>query len=450
MQNPINTILGIKTALAQGITAQGGEIASQTTGQLENLVTFIISQIPLWITGGIVIILSFFFAKATQSIVENKMAKEGISEEHAEMQILIGRVAKVSVLTIGITVGLKIAGIDLTTIIAAGAFGIGFALKDLIINFLAGVMILGSKHFAIGDVIKVTGTIGKIQDIQTRATIVKNFDGTKVVIPNAELFKNSVTNLSSNPFRRLSVLTGVHYESDLKEAVEACVRAAKSVKKGLIEPKPGAKIIEFADSAIIIKTNLWVDTKTGILGPRGELVVNIKKELDKVGISIPYPMRTIVSEDERKKEQTEISAKMDEEEKVEAAMKEETLAETPAPAVETPASSEPVAVETPAETPAPAETAPAEAVEAPVEAPVESNPEPAPTQETNAPTWLKEAAGIAETPAEEVPIPGVKESATIPEQPEQQEQPLPTEPAQSAETTQPAPATPPADQNKNA
>ena len=242
----IKTIFQVPIAKAQ--LAGTTEVASETQDQLTQLLTAIISKIPLWITAFIVFVLTFVIARIVKSYVENKMATEGFEEEHKELSIVAGRTANALVLTVGITVALKIAGIDLTTIIAAGAFGIGFALKDLIMNFIAGVMILSARHYAIGDIIKIKSTVGKVVDIQTRATIVQNFDGTKVVIPNAELFKNPVTSFTSNPFRRLSMVTGVEYGSDLKAAMKACKKAAKTTKNALLEPKPSVWITKFDKS----------------------------------------------------------------------------------------------------------------------------------------------------------------------------------------------------------
>jgi len=131
---------------AYAITADAEELASGTVFELAKLLELVITKIPLWIAGGIVVVLSVLVAKLAKSIVSSKLEEKGIGEEHKELQILGGRIAYSTVLILGITVGLKIAGIDLTTILAAVAFGIGFALKDLIMNFLAGIMLLISHH----------------------------------------------------------------------------------------------------------------------------------------------------------------------------------------------------------------------------------------------------------------------------------------------------------------
>lgn len=319
----IKSAINIPLARAQIVAAN--EVADQTQDQLTQLVGTILSKIPLWITALIVIILSFIIARIVKSSVENKLVTEGFEEEHKELSIVAGRSANAIVLTIGLTVGLKIAGIDLTTIIAAGAFGIGFALKDLIMNFIAGVMLLTARHFTIGDIIKVNGILGKIEEIQSRATVVKNFDGTKVVIPNAELFVNPVTSYTSNPFRRVEVIVGVEYGTELKLAMDSCMKAVKESRNILAEPKPSVGLFEYGESSINLKVKGWVESKKGVIKTRSSMIQNIKKEFDAVGIGIPFPIRTIVFDEDAQRNKKE---KMADEQKVEKLLEEEPATET--------------------------------------------------------------------------------------------------------------------------
>ncbi len=269
------------------------QIAGETANELAGLIQLVIAKIPLWIAAFIVMALSVVVAKVIRGIVENKLADK-IDEDHQEVQILGGRITYVVFLTIGITVGLKIAGIDLTSIIAAVAFGIGFALKDMIMNFLAGIMILVGQQFTIGDFINVGGTMGKVEEIQSRVTILQAIDGTKVIVPNADLFKKQVTSYTSNPFRRIEILVGVDYRSDLENVIKVAMHTLKTTKGVLVEPKPAVLVAEFADSSINLKVRAWVESRGAWLKIKSNLVINLKKEFDKYGITIPWPIKTVV------------------------------------------------------------------------------------------------------------------------------------------------------------
>lgn len=401
----LNTILGIQAAAAQAVNAN--EIASETEGQLTQLVAYVIGQIPLWITAFIVVVLTFIVARMAKSAVENKMAAEGFEEENKEVAVLASRSANTIVLIVGITIALKIAGIDLTAIIAAGAFGVGFALQDIIMNFIAGVMILSSGHYHIGDVIKVGSTMGKIQEIQTRATIIKAFNGTKIVVPNAQLFKNEVTNFTANPFRRFDLSAGVNYGEDLKRTMEVVMKAASETPGVLASPKPSMAYYEWGPYSINFKVKAWVERGTSWIKVRDQLLKNIDTALKNAGISIPYPIQTIEVTDEEKQL-----------EKLEAR-------KTPQ------AEQAPTTLE-------------------PVPATVATKPTLPSTETVSAPTWLKKSAEEADKPTPQ-PAPQEAQSQPEPQQPEPQpapaaQQQAPTEepkpipgitPAPPAQPTQP-------------
>ncbi len=330
----LDFLLNIQTALAQVST---GAVAGETQSQLTGLVEFFLIKIPSFIAAIIVFALFYLLSKAIKGIVESKLSES--LEENKEIQILAGRTAATTTVIIGATVALNIAGIDLTVIIAAAGFGVGFALKDIIINFFAGIMILAQKQFTIGDFINVEGTIGKIVEIQTRATILQALDGTKVVVPNSELFLKQVTSYTSNPFRRIEVVVGVEYDTNLKRAIEICYKAIKGTTGILIEPKPAVLVDEFGDSSINLIVRAWVESRGGWLQIKSDLAVNIKAEFDKVGISIPFPIRTIVYDKDAKAEKAQAMADIEKE-------KPGWIAKEPQPAT-VPVESQPQAVQTP-------------------------------------------------------------------------------------------------------
>lgn len=304
MKNLLSLFLDIPTVYAQAV----GNVATETEGQLSGILDFIVVKIPSFIAAFIVFVLFFFIAKAIKGIVENRMAVR--FEEHKEVQILASRTASTTTIIIGATIALNIAGIDLTVIIAAAGFGIGFALRDIIINFLAGVMILAQKQFTIGDFIKVDNTIGKITEIQARATILQALDGTRVVVPNAELFTKQVVSFTSNPFRRIEIPVGVEYDTDLVYAVKICYQALSMTKGVLSQPQPVVLVKEFNDSSIDIIVRAWVESRGGWLKIKSDLTINIKKMFDKAGINIPFPIRTVVMDKDQAEEKEEREKKV--------------------------------------------------------------------------------------------------------------------------------------------
>lgn len=269
-------------------TAATGDGASE--GLAEKIAAFFdyfIGQIPSWIAGVIVFILSFGVAKIVKAAIESRLADK-IDDEHQEVMVLAGRVSYFGALIFGITIALKIAGIDLTAILAAIAFGIGFALQDLIMNFLSGVLILMSRQFTIGDFIKVGETTGKVVEIQTRATILKAFDGTKVIVPNSAIFRNQVVSYTTNPTRRVSVPIYISYDTDIKYAMQVALKVLKKHPKILKKPGPTIVVSNFGDATIDLSGRFWVGSRDGWFKTKSDIIHKMWEAMNKAGIQMPF------------------------------------------------------------------------------------------------------------------------------------------------------------------
>lgn len=267
------------------------KVASQASDQISQLVSFVFEKIPLWIVALVVIGFSLILAKIVSRIVENRMAEKGMEEEYKEVQVLAGRISYFIVLTLGLTIGLKIAGIDITLIIAAAAFGLGFAMKDLISNFFAGVIILASKNFTIGDFVMVNGALGKVVEIQSRVTLLQAIDGTRIIVPNVQLLDKKNSSFTSNPYRRIEVVTSVDIRSDLKNVLKVCMIAAKNTKGVVQNPGPAVVVVEFTDSEIDIAVRVWCKSLGGWKQIVSRLMLNLKESFDKYEIDYPWLMR---------------------------------------------------------------------------------------------------------------------------------------------------------------
>lgn len=348
------------TRAAKKVVEDGEGAPSGLVSKIAEMIGFFFTRLPSWIAAGIVFVLSIGAAKIVRKIVETRIA-EKIDEEHQEILLLAGRISYVSTLAVGITVSLKIAGIDLTTILAAVAFGIGFALRDLIMNFIAGVMILISRHFTIGDFIRVGDRIGKVIEIQSRATILKAIDGTKVIVPNAEIFSSSVVSYTSNPMRRVIVPLYVAYGTDLDYAIKIALRVLKKHPKILKKPQPSVIIKDYGDSSIDLMSRFWVLTKDGWVRVRSEIIKLMDQAFTEAGIRVPYEVLHLetssdTSEEEKEGAEHEKSMK----EKLALLKIKKALVPTPAPSPNggngngqiAPAASAPVAAAHVAATPA--------------------------------------------------------------------------------------------------
>lgn len=289
----ILTVMTAPMALAQRLTDQGKSTVTESSSGVTSFFGTLWTKAPGWIAAMIVFACSFVFANMMKDKVVDRVS-EKLEEDDKDVLVLIGRATYMGVLAVGITISLKIAGIDLTAIIAAIGFGIGFALQDLMMNFLSGILILVNRQFTIGDFIKINGTIGQVIEIQSRATILKALDGTRVIVPNADLFKNEVISFTSNDTRRIEVAVGVEYRTDLAHASQIMLEALKDNAGVLNDPAPAILLNEFADSSINFLVRFWVNSHSNWLDTKSDVIHSIKRHFDAEGIGIPFPIRTLV------------------------------------------------------------------------------------------------------------------------------------------------------------
>ena len=278
----------IETVSAASATAQ--TTAEESTGLFSN----ILGMIPLIISALIVLAVSVILAKFVTKIVLFRLSKRDLNRE---ILILIGRMITYGIVFLGIISATEIVGFNLGALIAFLGVGIGFALKDILSNFIAGIMILTQKKFKIGDTVKIGDIIGKITEIETRTTQIKSFDGTLLIIPNAQMITAVIESFSANEFRRIKFDVGVHYATPLQESIQLAIASAQKHKKVMPEPKTNVVATEFGDSAINLEVQFWVESDAPWVQIRSEVIQRLKLDFDAAEIEIPYPITTLAMDD---------------------------------------------------------------------------------------------------------------------------------------------------------
>lgn len=140
-------------------------------------------------------------------------------------------------------------------------FVIGFALKDIGENFLAGIVLAFKSPFRLNDLIEVNGIIGNVKDINIRETLIKTPDGKDVFLPNSIILKNPLLNYTLDGFLRYDFIVGIAFENDPTTALKLILETVNNVEGVLKEDKPPAvSITELATNTINISVNFWIDT----------------------------------------------------------------------------------------------------------------------------------------------------------------------------------------------
>jgi len=205
-------------------------------------------------------------------------------------------IARLAFVVVGIVIALDI--LNATTLIGAvlgtaGVVGlaVGFAVRDTVENFIASILLSLRRPFQPNDYVEIDGIGGTVSRLTSRATILISPDGNHIRIPNANVFKGTIINYSTNPHRRFDFELGVESESDLGGALAVASEAINDLGYVLSTPAPSAYIQSVGDSNIVLQFQGWIDQRdTDFLKARGEAIRVSKAALEDAGFGLPEPI----------------------------------------------------------------------------------------------------------------------------------------------------------------
>jgi small-conductance mechanosensitive channel len=209
----------------------------------------------------------------------------------------ISRLTHYSILVIGFFLALATLGFDLTRFtIIAGAFGvgIGFGLQNVVNNFVSGLILLFERPVQVGDVVQVGEVFGEIRRIGMRSSTIRGWEGAEVIVPNANLISDAVTNWTlSDRMRRIDLPVGVAYGTDPKRVQELLQNVAAEHPMIISDPEPRALFTGFGDSSLDFQLRAWTSDFDKWISIRSELAVAVCAALGDAGITIPFPQRDV-------------------------------------------------------------------------------------------------------------------------------------------------------------
>jgi small conductance mechanosensitive channel len=293
LQTP-DSLAAAASAAAVDIESAISDAVSKVTGWLEGLV----ESLPNVIAAGLLMLVFWGIARVVRKVATRVAQRVA---DQPEINRLVGTVAYLGVLGLGLVLALGILQLDKTvTSLLAGAgiigLALGFAFQDIAENFIAGIILNLRNQFTEGDIVRSGDFMGVIERVQLRATVMRTFPGQSVLIPNAQVFKNPIINYTAPGSRRIDIGVGVSYGDDLEEARRVAIEAVDG-----IEARDRSRDIDlfyeaFGDSSINFSIRFWIpfrDREGAYLAARSEAIIRIKKAFDEAGITIPFPIRTL-------------------------------------------------------------------------------------------------------------------------------------------------------------
>jgi small-conductance mechanosensitive channel len=254
-----------------------------------------IDRLPSLAVGVVVLAFFYLLARAGRFLVGHSVARLKVSGHAAQV---VSRLVFIAVMTLGFLVALGVMGVNPGALVASMGLvsvGLGFALKDVIENFLAGITIILQRPFIIGDTVRFGDVEGVVEDVRVRDTVIRMFDGRKVFVPNRSLFSGVVINATVNRRRRLDFQVGVSFDADPERAARSAAEALGDVEGALAEPAPLVVVEGMGESAINLRVYFWIDPeRTNLLEARSRAVAAVKRRLEEEGVRIPYPIVAVL------------------------------------------------------------------------------------------------------------------------------------------------------------
>ncbi len=219
-------------------------------------------------------------------------------DEHARTPLR--KVTSIVVVFAAVAIAFGAAGLGnfltaIATIGAAATLAIGFAMQDVLKNFVAGVFIYTDKPFRIGDWIEWDGNSGIVEDISLRVSRVRTFDNELLTVPNSQLTDGVIKNPVAKDKLRLKFVFGIGYDDDIDQATEIILEEARNHDEIMDDPEPSVRLTELADSYVGLQSRIWIaqPSRADWVRTRAEYVKNVKERFDAAGINIPYPQRDL-------------------------------------------------------------------------------------------------------------------------------------------------------------
>ena len=186
-------------------------------------------------------------------------------------------------------------GVQTTSFIAilgAAGLAVGLALQGSLANFASGILIILFRPFKSGDFIEAGGVTGTVDKIEIFQTIMKTPDNKLVIVPNAQITGSAITNYSAEPIRRVDLVIGISYDSDLRKAKQLLEEILKNDSRVLAEPAATVKVSALADSSVNFNVRPWVNS-ADYWNVYWDTLEKVKLTFDEQGIAIPFPQMDV-------------------------------------------------------------------------------------------------------------------------------------------------------------
>src|ERR1041385_5689963 len=256
----------------------------------------LVARLPYLLFALIAFVIFLVIARILKSVLITAGRRTRLDITLAE---LLARLVSAAIIILGLLVaaviifptfrpGDLIAGLGITSV------AIGFAFKDVLQNFFAGILILWRRPFIVGDEIKVREFEGTVEDITTRSTRVKTYDGERAILPNGDVYTSALLVRSAYESRRVRLTVGIGYKDSIESARRIIHEVLRKTEGVLRSPEPWVYVSELAPSSVNLNIYFWTASRqANVLAQLDDVATKVKNALDQAHLDIPYPQLVV-------------------------------------------------------------------------------------------------------------------------------------------------------------
>jgi len=244
------------------------------------------------VTAVLMFVIGRWVAKVIRSASGKMMSRSNVD---ATLVPFLENLIYVSLLTFVILAALAHLGVQTTSFIAvigAAGLAVGLALQGSLANFASGVLMLIFRPFRVGDFIEGAGVSGVVEEISIFTTQLRTVDNKTIIIPNAKITGDNITNYTRKENRRVDLVVGVSYRDDIGNVKRVIADVLNGDARVLKDPAPTVAVLELGESSVNFAVRPWVKT-ADYWDVYFDTTENLKKRFDAEGIQIPFPQRDV-------------------------------------------------------------------------------------------------------------------------------------------------------------
>ncbi len=236
----------------------------------------------------IALLIARWVAGRLASLVEKGLNKRNFDNTLTKF---FARMTRVAVMVFAVLGCLGVFGIETASfaaVLAAAGLAVGLAFQGTLSNFASGIMLLVFRPFKVGQVIRVAGEVGTVDEIELFTTTLNTPDNRRLILPNSSIFGATIENLTHHDQRRVNVDVGTDYGADVDETRSVLEKCVQDIPGVLAEPTPQVFLSGLGASSVDWQIRVWAET-SDYWNVHQETVRRVKMALDNAGIGIPFP-----------------------------------------------------------------------------------------------------------------------------------------------------------------